>query len=233
MPNVDERLEDNGFMGPEAHRPDSDTYVGFTQQGGGLAGSDAQNGLRRASGQSFVPSTTHRIPQSYGGYAIRRLRDPADQKDVNVGQPPLHRAIVASRRPSSLRKQAYVTLRHQSLLQKRPYRRPFVQQAYMAPQLSSASYKQPVQSVNPEAKWRRAMLGLGQGNVASKFPTCRAFLLRLKRKLQITDLKALRENDAAETKDATIQEKRRPVDARRMERNLTFHLDMDWILHNC
>ncbi|XP_056274321.1 uncharacterized protein LOC130196316 [Pseudoliparis swirei] len=73
------------------------------------------------SGQGVAPSTTHQIPQRFGGYAIRRLRGPADQKEVNDGKPPLHRAYVVSRRPSSLQKPAYVTLRHQSLLQKQPY----------------------------------------------------------------------------------------------------------------
>ncbi|XP_056284822.1 serine/arginine repetitive matrix protein 1-like [Pseudoliparis swirei] len=39
------------------------------------------------SGQGFAPSRTYNIPQSFGGFAIRRLKEPADQKEVNVGKP--------------------------------------------------------------------------------------------------------------------------------------------------
>lgn len=39
------------------------------------------------SGQRFAPTRTHSIPQRFGGFAIRRLRDPADQKEESGGKP--------------------------------------------------------------------------------------------------------------------------------------------------
>ncbi|XP_031729801.1 uncharacterized protein LOC116397989 [Anarrhichthys ocellatus] len=81
------------------------------------------------SGQKFAPTRTHNIPQAFGGYAIRRLKEPTDQKEVSVGRP----------------QQAYVA----------PQRPPAQKQAYMAPQRPSPSYKPQAQSVHPEAKWMR------------------------------------------------------------------------------
>ncbi|XP_056272722.1 uncharacterized protein LOC130195292 [Pseudoliparis swirei] len=90
----------------------------------------------RTSGQGVAPSTTHWIPRRFGGYAIRRLRGPADQREVNVGKPPQHRAYVAPRRPSSLQKPAYVA----------PWC-PSQQRDYTLP---SASNKQQLQSDHPK-----------------------------------------------------------------------------------
>ncbi|XP_040908482.1 serine-rich adhesin for platelets-like [Toxotes jaculatrix] len=39
------------------------------------------------SPQRFAPSRIHNIPQSFGGYAIRRLKEPVDQKEVGVQKP--------------------------------------------------------------------------------------------------------------------------------------------------
>ncbi|XP_054462360.1 microtubule-actin cross-linking factor 1, isoforms 6/7-like [Anoplopoma fimbria] len=84
------------------------------------AGNLPSSGTSRSetSGQHFAPTTTHNIPQHFGGYAIRRLKEPADQKDGSVKKP---QAYVAPQRPSSP-KQAYVP----------------PQQAYVAPQRPSS-----------------------------------------------------------------------------------------------
>ncbi|XP_034401476.1 uncharacterized protein LOC117739274 [Cyclopterus lumpus] len=86
------------------------------------------------SGQGFASSTIYQIPQRFGGYAIRRLKEPAQQKEVSVGKTP---------------QQAYVATQRLSLQQ----------QAFTAPQLSSASSKPKVQRVHPEAKWMMVRLG--------------------------------------------------------------------------
>jgi len=99
------------------------------------------------SGQDFAPSITHQIPERFGGYAIRRMKEPADQKGGSVGKLPKHQAYVAPRRKSllqkrvyvapqrpSLQKQAYAAPQRPSLLQKR---RSLQKQAYMAPQRPS------------------------------------------------------------------------------------------------
>ncbi|TNN75423.1 hypothetical protein EYF80_014235 [Liparis tanakae] len=87
-----------------------------------------------ASGQGFAPSTTHRIPERFGGYAIRRLRGPA-----GVGKPSQHWAYAAQRRPSPLQKLAYVASRRPSSQQKPAYVapwRPSRQQDYALPSAS-------------------------------------------------------------------------------------------------
>ncbi|KAK9526185.1 hypothetical protein VZT92_014899 [Zoarces viviparus] len=81
------------------------------------------------SGQSFAPTRIHHIPQCFGGYAIIRLTEPADQKEVSVGNP--KQPSVAPQRPSDQ------------------------QQPSAAPQRPAAFYKPQVQSVHPEAKWIR------------------------------------------------------------------------------
>lgn len=39
------------------------------------------------SPQQFAPTRTYDIPQQFGGFAIRRLKEPADQNEVNVQKP--------------------------------------------------------------------------------------------------------------------------------------------------
>ncbi|XP_034401376.1 uncharacterized protein LOC117739189 [Cyclopterus lumpus] len=89
------------------------------------------------SGQGFASSTIHQIPQSFGGFAIRRLKIPVDQKEVSVVKLQ-QQAYVAPRRPFLL--QAYVAPRRPSLLQQAyvaPRRPSLLQQAYVAPRRPS------------------------------------------------------------------------------------------------
>ncbi|XP_044026831.1 uncharacterized protein LOC122863965 [Siniperca chuatsi] len=45
------------------------------------------NGRAGTSAQGFAPTRTHSIPQRFGGSAIRRLKEPADQTDRRIGKP--------------------------------------------------------------------------------------------------------------------------------------------------
>ncbi|XP_056290631.1 uncharacterized protein LOC130206607 [Pseudoliparis swirei] len=125
------------------------------------------------SGQGFAPSRTYNIPQSFGGFAIRRLKEPADQKEVSVGKPqqvygaqqapaavkpahvapqrplapPLHQVYVAPQRPLA------PPLHQVYAAPQRPLAP--LHQAYVAPQRPSASFKPQVLSVRPEASWKR------------------------------------------------------------------------------
>ncbi|XP_034418109.1 uncharacterized protein LOC117750833 [Cyclopterus lumpus] len=96
------------------------------------------------SGQGFAPSRNHNIPQRFGGFAIRRLKEPADQKEVSVRKP--QQAYVAPQKPLALQHQDYVAPQKPLALQ---------HQDYVAPQRSSASHKPQVLSVRPEASWKR------------------------------------------------------------------------------
>ncbi|XP_037330524.2 uncharacterized protein LOC119219425 [Pungitius pungitius] len=56
-------------------------------------------GVLRASGRAVSPTGAHDIPQRFGGFAIRRLREPAHRKKVGVWRP--RQAYVAPQRHSS------------------------------------------------------------------------------------------------------------------------------------
>lgn len=47
----------------------------------------SRGGSAGTSTQRFAPTRTHRIPQRFGGFSIRRLKEPADQKEVSVRTP--------------------------------------------------------------------------------------------------------------------------------------------------
>ncbi len=47
----------------------------------------SETGGAGTSGQRFAPTRTHSIPKRFGGHAIRRLRDPVDQKEASVRKP--------------------------------------------------------------------------------------------------------------------------------------------------
>ena len=89
------------------------------------------------SGQGFAPSRIHNIPQRFGGYAIRRLKEPADQKEVSVRKQ--QQTYVAPQRPLAPQ-----------------------QQTHVAPQRSSTSYKPQVQSVSQDPRWKRMRPRVGQ-----------------------------------------------------------------------
>ncbi|XP_034417609.1 uncharacterized protein LOC117750480 [Cyclopterus lumpus] len=138
------------------------TPVSKKRTGPGQQGSPGTSHSRTSStgtsGQGFAPSRNHNIPQRFGGFAIRRLKEPADQKEVSVRKPqqayvapqrplvPLHQAYVAPQKPLALQHQAYVAPQKPLALQ---------HQDYVAPQRSSASHKPQVLSVRPEASWKR------------------------------------------------------------------------------
>ncbi|XP_031710187.1 uncharacterized protein LOC116387345 [Anarrhichthys ocellatus] len=114
------------------------------------------------SGQSFAPTRIHHIPKCFGGYAIIRLTEPADQKEVSVGNP--QQASVAPQRPSA-EQQASVAPQRPSAEQQAsvaPQRPSAQQQASVAPQQPPAAYKPRVQSVHPEAKWIRIPSFMGK-----------------------------------------------------------------------
>ncbi|XP_068590397.1 uncharacterized protein [Cebidichthys violaceus] len=77
------------------------------------------------SGQRFAPTRTYKIPQLFGGYAIRRLKEPTDQKEVSVGKP--KQAYVAPQQTPA-QKQTYVA----------PQQTPAQKQTYVAPQQTPA-----------------------------------------------------------------------------------------------
>ncbi|TNN84312.1 hypothetical protein EYF80_005305 [Liparis tanakae] len=95
------------------------------------------------SGQDFAPSVIQQIPERYGGYAIRRMKEPADQKEGSLGK---HQAYVAPRRKSLLQKRVYVAPQRPSLKEQdyvAPQRPSLQKQTYMAPQRPSLLQKRP------------------------------------------------------------------------------------------
>ncbi|XP_036949116.1 uncharacterized protein LOC119016874 [Acanthopagrus latus] len=82
-----------------------------------------------ASGQRFAPTRTYDIPDRFGGFAIRRLKEPADQK-VSVREP--QQSYPTSWQSASLKQQ---------------------RQAHPAP--PQQAYKPQVQSIHHESKWKR------------------------------------------------------------------------------
>ncbi|TNN45084.1 hypothetical protein EYF80_044729 [Liparis tanakae] len=92
------------------------------------------------SGQGFAPSRTYNIPQRFGGFAIRRLKEPADQKVVGVMKPQK-----SYMRPLAPPTQAFAA----------PQRPRDLYQAYVTRQRPSASYKSQGLSGRPQASWPR------------------------------------------------------------------------------
>lgn len=69
-------------------------------------GANGGNGRSETSGQRFAPTRTYNIPPHFGGFAIRRLQTPGDQKEE--GDRKLQQTYTA---PSQ---QSYTALSHQS-----------------------------------------------------------------------------------------------------------------------
>lgn len=59
-----------------------------------------------SSAQRFAPTKTYIIPQHFGGSAIRRLKEPADQKEVSVLKPQ-QTYTVSPQQPASYKPQAH------------------------------------------------------------------------------------------------------------------------------
>lgn len=91
------------------------------------------------SGQRFAPTRTYNIPDRFGGFAIRRLKEPADQK-VSVRKP--QQSYTTSWQSASLQQQQQAHLAP-----------PQKQQAH--PTFPQQAYKPQVQSVHREGKWKR------------------------------------------------------------------------------
>ncbi|KAM8766738.1 uncharacterized protein AB9X84_005866 [Acanthopagrus schlegelii] len=111
-----------------------------------------------ASGQRFAPTRTYDIPDRFGGFAIRRLKEPADQK-VSVREP--QQSYPTSWQSASLKqqRQAHPAPPQQQQAHPAP---PQQQQAHPAPPQQQAhpdppqqAYKPQVQSVHHESKWKR------------------------------------------------------------------------------
>ncbi|XP_068432270.1 uncharacterized protein [Clinocottus analis] len=128
-----------------------------------------------SSGQGFAPSGTHQIPQRFGGAAIRRLRKPADKKEVSVRKSQQPSSYVAPQRQSSLQQpSSYVAPQRQSSLQQpssyvAPQRQSSLQQpsSYVAPQRQS-SLQQPSSYVAPQ---RQSSLQQPSSYVAPQRPS--------------------------------------------------------------
>ncbi|XP_034388545.1 zonadhesin-like [Cyclopterus lumpus] len=122
------------------------------------------------SGQGFAPSTTHNIPQRFGGFAIRRLKEPADQKVVSVREPqqtyvapqrplapPLHQVYAAPQRPlAPPHRRPLAPLHQASVVPQQPLA--LQHQVYVAPQrLLAPPHRRPyVASQRPLAPLHQA-----------------------------------------------------------------------------
>ncbi|TMS18125.1 hypothetical protein E3U43_010451 [Larimichthys crocea] len=120
-----------------------------------------------APAKKFAPTRTHNIPQRFGGFSIRRLKEPADEKQVSIRKPqqtytaPSQQSLnvrkpqqtyTAPSQPSlNVRKpqQTYTAPSQQSLNVRKP------QQTYTAPSQQSVSLQPQAQSVHPQSTWKR------------------------------------------------------------------------------
>ncbi|XP_068429176.1 uncharacterized protein [Clinocottus analis] len=129
-----------------------------------------------ASGQGSSGSRTHNIPQRFGGFAIRRLKKPADQEEASVRQrplaplqrplaplqrplAPLQRPLAPLQRPlAPLQRPLAPLQRPLAPLQRplAPLQRPLAPlQRPLAPlQRPSSSYKPQVQKTNQAPSWK-------------------------------------------------------------------------------
>ncbi|XP_023121356.2 uncharacterized protein LOC111565496 isoform X2 [Amphiprion ocellaris] len=82
-----------------------------------------------SSPQRFHPTRIYNIPERFGGHAIRRLKEPADEEEVAVQKPPTN----PTQRPPTYPPQRPATL----------------------PPKEIASYKPKAPSIHPESKWMR------------------------------------------------------------------------------
>ncbi|XP_056255729.1 secreted protein C-like [Seriola aureovittata] len=98
----------------------------------------AASGSSRAgtSPQLFAPTRTHDIPHRYGGFAIRRLKDPVDEKEAGVQRPQPYKPQAAPYKPQAA-----------------PYK----------PQ--AVPYKPQAPSVHQASKWKRIRPGQGHNQV--------------------------------------------------------------------
>uniref|UniRef100_G3NAZ8 Uncharacterized protein n=1 Tax=Gasterosteus aculeatus TaxID=69293 RepID=G3NAZ8_GASAC len=77
-----------------------------------------------APGPGFAPTEIHNIPQHFGGFAIRRLRAPADQKEVSgrkmmpFAPPTSH---VAPQEPALVKQPSYVVPQEPALVKQPSY----------------------------------------------------------------------------------------------------------------
>ena len=105
------------------------------------------------SGQRFAPTRTYNIPDRFGGFAIRRLKEPADQK-LSVGKP--QQSYTNSWQSASLLQQQWPAPPQKQPAPPQQQQAPPQQwQAHLAPLQKQQAYKPQVQSVHHEAKWKR------------------------------------------------------------------------------
>lgn len=102
------------------------------------------------SGVRYAPTRIYDIPEQYGGFAIRRLKDPVDKKEVISNKP--KQTYRPSTQQSSPQKPQVQTVRQQSKWQPQTYSAP--QQTYTVSS-RQVSYEPQVQSVHQESKWKR------------------------------------------------------------------------------
>ncbi|XP_023268997.1 DNA-directed RNA polymerase II subunit 1-like [Seriola lalandi dorsalis] len=116
----------------------------------------ATSGSSRAgtSPQLFAPTRTHDIPHRYGGFAIRRLKDPVDEKEAGVQRPQPYKPQAAPYKPQAAPyKPQAVPYKPQAPQQAAPYK----------PQ--AAPYKPQAPSVHQASKWKRIRPGQGHNQV--------------------------------------------------------------------
>ncbi|XP_071356985.1 uncharacterized protein [Trachinotus anak] len=109
------------------------------------------------SPQHFAPTRTHNIPQRYGGFAIRRLKEPVDQKEVGVQRP--QSSTVP---PKTGFEKPQAPRQTPSYQPQAPRQTPSYQP--QAPR-QTPSYQPQAPSVHQPSKWKRVKLNWGQNQV--------------------------------------------------------------------
>lgn len=80
-------LSSQSFNGQVNFQPRTSGSQRLSYSSGSMQASQSSSNNAASSGQRFAPTTTYNIPAQFGGFAIRRLKEPAGKKKVALRKP--------------------------------------------------------------------------------------------------------------------------------------------------